>query len=65
MYDIEYAIESNTFCHHVNSNHLPQIDDDITIDGKHFKVRNIRHILNTERNNTTDEKFVVEIQLLQ
>ena len=65
MYEIDYLDddESNPVYININSNHLPQSDDDVTIDGAHYKVIKVEHILNTGNSDTSiEERFIVRIQ---
>ena len=68
MYEIEYYVEENetidptSYERHylnLNSDYLPRPDDDVTIDGKHYKVYGVKHILNT--GDTLEEKFIVTL----
>ena len=61
MYEIEYHEDdkAKTLMLKINSNHVPRSDDDVTIDGKHYKVYGVKHILNT--GDTLEEKFIVTV----
>ena len=61
MYHIEYAVENSSTYYYVNSNHMPQKGDDITIEGMHYRIDDIQHILNHDAHHTLEEKFVVTI----
>ena len=68
MYDIDYYLDGESKNFHIKSNHLPQTDDDITINGKNYQVIEVQHILNSSNLNlkaweshTLDEKFIVTI----
>ena len=69
MYEIDYYLEGESKNFHVKSNHLPQSDDDVTIDGVDYKVIEVQHVLNTLNSTlkawdakTLDERFIVTIQ---
>jgi len=64
MYEIEYFIDiSNPVYLRIKSNYLPEIPSAVTINGKNYKVTNVKHVLNTNPdpylNDTVEEKFIV------
>ena len=68
MYEIDYYVDGESKNYHVKSNHLPRIDDDVTINGKNYQVIEVQHILNTLNStlkawesHTLDEKFIVTL----
>jgi hypothetical protein len=67
MYEIEYYVvdDSSPEYYHIDSNYLPQPDDDVTIDGKNYKVISVKHILDivTSRvvGDTLEERFIVTV----
>jgi hypothetical protein len=70
MYEIDYYVddkygqENSSIFHNINSNYLPQPDDDVTIDGVHYKVIEVQHILNTVKHKlmlNIEEKFIVTV----
>ena len=73
MYEIEYYVEENetidptSYERHylnLNSDYLPRPDDDVTIDGKPYKVYEVKHILNTVKHKlmlNIEEKFIVTV----
>ncbi len=67
MYEIEYFIDiSNPVYLRIKSNYLPRSDDEVIINGKNYKVINVKHILNTLPDavvgDTMEEKFIVLVQ---
>tara|TARA_B110000438_G_C15250847_1_gene409751 strand:+ start:166 stop:378 length:213 start_codon:yes stop_codon:yes gene_type:complete len=67
MYEIDYfsVDEMEPLYININSNHLPQTDDDVTIDGVNYKVIEVQHIFNTVDVAVMiniEEKFIVKIQ---
>ena len=59
-FEIEYwEDEGNTLIMKINSAHIPQSDDAITINEKHYTVYRVEHILNM--GDTLEEKFIVTV----
>ena len=67
MYEIDYYVDGESVNYHIKSNHLPRSDDDVTINGKNYKVISIKHVLNTNTtlkawdSDTLEEKFIVTL----
>jgi hypothetical protein len=63
MYEIDYYVDGESVNYHIKSNHLPRSDDDVTTDGKNYKVISVKHVLNTLTSSlyadTLEEKFIV------
>ena len=69
MYDIDYHVDGTYKKYRIKSNHLPRIDDDLTINGTNYQVIHVKHSLITWNTNvkawevnTLDEKFIVTLQ---
>ena len=75
MYEIEYFIDiSNPVYLRIKSNYLPEIPSAVTINGKNYKVTNVKHVFNTDPDkvlyqnrgiravgDTMEEKFIVTV----
>ena len=66
MYEIEYFIDiSNPVYLRIKSNYLPEIPSAVTINGKNYKVTNVKHVLTKNPdpylNDTVEEKFIVTV----
>ena len=59
-FEIEYCEdENNTLIMKINSNHIPRVDDSITLNEKNFIVYSIKHIVNM--NSKFEEKFIITV----
>jgi hypothetical protein len=66
MYEIEYFIDiSNPIYLRIKSNYIPENPSAVIINGKNYKVTNVKHVLNTNPDpylgDTMEEKFIVTV----
>ena len=62
MYEVEYFIDiTNPVYLKIKSNYLPQSDDDVTINEKHYKVYKVEHVLQSEDVQVAKERFIVTV----